>query len=126
MTKPVSRTGENHQEGGFHGIVGVPKEKETCAGFAPQWFEASLRSAKADKAFELNKSLQTGEKAGWTSEELDEAGVFDGICRLGLSLIPKMDSIGMANENGYSQSMGTDAKLEGGNSDSAVYKPGFW
>lgn len=126
MTRPVFRTNNDSDTGSFQGIVGLPSERKNRAGFVSEWFEASLRSAKAEKAFELNKSLQTGEKAGWTGEELNEAGVFDGLCRLGLSLIPKMDSIGIANDNGYHPSMTTDARAQASSEDYAAYEPGFW
>lgn len=125
MTKPVFRTRENNDMGVFHGIVGLPKDKQNRAGFVSQWFEASIQSAKAEEVFRLNKSLEMGEKAGWTGEELDEAGVFEGICRLGLAMIPKMDSIGWANDNGYSASM-SGTRTEGSSGQYVSRDNGFW
>lgn len=126
MTRPISKASTNQDLGVFHGTVGVPRDKQGVAGYLSQWFEASIRSTKAEKAFESNKSLKTGEKAQWTSEELGEASAFTAMCRSALSLLPKMDGIGWANENGHSASMAKDGQGEGDGRQFLVYDQGFW
>ena len=123
MTRPISRTSKEGEIRCFQGVVGAPADKKTRAGFLSEWFEAYITSSVAEHAFKSNLGLKLGEKAAWTTDELEEANVFEVMCRLGLSLIPKMDGIGSTNDNGHSASMATG---QGSGAPDRESGTGFW
>ncbi|KAI5466214.1 hypothetical protein BGZ63DRAFT_460831 [Mariannaea sp. PMI_226] len=62
-----------------------------------QWFDASVRSAKADALLSQNEQLQLGDKASWSPDDFE--GAIKAICRPALQMITQMDEIGRTNDN---------------------------
>lgn len=127
MTRPFSkqRLEKGKKNVVFKCDINPSNERPTHAGSLSEWYEASVRSVVADEAFTENKTLEHGEIAQWTCEQLEEAGAFEDLCRPGLAMIPKMDNIGSSNDIGYSSGL-TGRSKSGNTTYSECYGNGFW
>ncbi|KAK8090038.1 hypothetical protein PG997_004999 [Apiospora hydei] len=68
-------------------------------GIFPVFYEACIKSTKAERAFAENKSLEFAEEAGWSGKDLKAAGVFKDLISSATSLVKRMDSIGYWCDN---------------------------
>ncbi|RYP85982.1 hypothetical protein DL769_000845 [Monosporascus sp. CRB-8-3] len=69
-------------------------------GQPPMWIEASIHSNMVAEAFEENESLEVGDEAKWSAEELSESGVFDDLIRTATQMVKQMDGVGYWSNNG--------------------------
>ncbi|RYP16787.1 hypothetical protein DL765_004900 [Monosporascus sp. GIB2] len=68
-------------------------------GQPPMWIEASIHSNMVAEAFEENESLEVGDEAKWSAEELSESGVFDDLIRTATQMVKQMDGVGYWSNN---------------------------
>ncbi|RYP25655.1 hypothetical protein DL767_008295 [Monosporascus sp. MG133] len=68
-------------------------------GQPPMWIEASIHSNMVAEAFEENESLEVGDEAKWSAEELSESGVFDDLIRTATQTVKQMDGVGYWSNN---------------------------
>jgi len=70
--------------------------------------------------------VDLGQSAKWTADVLKDEGVFEDICRPALGMIPRMDDIGLANDNGLAHMAGS--RRRGGTSApyNGQHKYEFW
>ncbi|RYP67721.1 hypothetical protein DL770_008559 [Monosporascus sp. CRB-9-2] len=68
-------------------------------GQPPMWIEASIHSNMVSEAFEENESLEVGDEAKWSAEELSESGVFDDLIRTATQTVKQMDGVGYWSNN---------------------------
>ncbi|RYP49966.1 hypothetical protein DL768_004401 [Monosporascus sp. mg162] len=68
-------------------------------GQPPTWIEASIHSNMVAEAFEENESLEVGDEAKWSAEELSESGVFDDLIRTATQTVKQMDGVGYWSNN---------------------------
>ncbi|KAK7952405.1 uncharacterized protein PG986_008133 [Apiospora aurea] len=68
-------------------------------GIFPVFYEACIKSTKAERAFAENKTLEFAEEAGWSGKDLKAAGVFKDLISSATSLVKRMDSIGYWCDN---------------------------
>lgn len=84
----------------FHGSTDLKNAGNPGVGAPTQWYELSIYSAKALHTFQENCNLKFGDTAKWTPSALEAEGVFEGLCKPGLGMIPSMNQTGMYNNNG--------------------------
>ncbi|KAK8048614.1 hypothetical protein PG994_010344 [Apiospora phragmitis] len=68
-------------------------------GIFPVFYEASIQSTKAKRAFAENKTLEFAEETEWTGKGLKEAEVFKDLVSSATDLVKQMDSIGYWCDN---------------------------
>ncbi|KAJ6446128.1 actin-like ATPase domain-containing protein [Purpureocillium lavendulum] len=54
-------------------------------------YEASIKSLRAEDLFMENRAMCIGQRASWDCDILEEAGVFEAICRPALGMIASLD-----------------------------------
>ena len=62
-------------------------------------YEASIKSLRAEDLFMENRAMCIGQRASWDCDILEEAGVFEAICRPALGMIASLDDVGTFNNN---------------------------
>lgn len=62
-----------------------------------QYLEASITSSRVSALFEENVKLESGDKAAWNTDLLEEEGIFGDILRPAFGMITHMDLIGASN-----------------------------
>jgi hypothetical protein len=62
-------------------------------GSFPLWFEASITSTTADRAFAENRDLGFADEASWTPDSLKSAGVFDDLVKSATDVVKQMDGV---------------------------------
>ena len=85
------------------------------------WWEASLVSARATRAFTENKLLELGETAKWTAEGLIEDGVVKHMSFLARDVVTRIDSVGYHNKGPKGVSTKPQTQMPVSNADA-----GFW
>ncbi|KAL8826331.1 MAG: hypothetical protein Q9191_003862 [Dirinaria sp. TL-2023a] len=85
------------------------------------WWEASLFSASAARAFTENKTLELGETAKWTVQGLIDGGVVKRMSFLARDVVTRIDSVGYHNKGpkGVSTKPQTQMPV-------SIADPGFW
>ncbi|RYO77094.1 hypothetical protein DL764_010244 [Monosporascus ibericus] len=68
-------------------------------GQPPTWIEASIHSNMVAEAFRENESLEVGDEAKWSAEELSESGVLDDLIRTATQTVKQMDGVGYWSNN---------------------------
>lgn len=91
-----------------------------------EWFEMSLSSWRAEEMFQENAGMEFGQRASWTTDMLDDEGVFRDICHSALSLVSKMDGIGLANNNGLATAVGRAYRAGASTLRSGLRKYEYW
>jgi hypothetical protein len=69
-------------------------------GCLHSWYEVGIWSTVALEVFKENQSLEIGEEASWTTEKLENAGVFSALYLTACKIIKRIDGIGFYNDNG--------------------------
>ena len=85
---------------GTRDIKVEPAENDDTKGVANVWYEASISSVRAEKAFQENANIEFGEVVEWTEKELRDEGVFRDLYRPAIAMVEGMDQIGAGNDNG--------------------------
>lgn len=62
------------------------------------WWEVSITSGKAMKLVEQNKTLEIGEKTGWTAKDMIDAEVVRNMSYLARDIVTSIDSVGYHNK----------------------------
>jgi hypothetical protein len=87
------------------------------------WHEASISSAKANELFAQNESLELGDEASWTVEDLSRINASQAMYMPACEMLRKMDGVGLYNDNGVDVLVTPPASEKG-------YKPpkpcSFW
>ena len=81
-------------------------------GEVQYWYEASVSSLGLEKLLEENMSLRTGEKAGWSDNELRQDGILESLCCPALQMLKHMDQVGGAENNKQEDRPGLTVKRE--------------
>ncbi len=88
------------------------------------WYEVSLSSLVAEEKFKQNMGLEFGDVAGWTPNEIIDAGVIEHLAVVARDVVTRIDGVGYNNKG-----------PRGGPSDGAMTTPsttnvgegpGFW
>jgi hypothetical protein len=69
-------------------------------GCPHSWYEVGILSTAALEAFKENESLGIGEEASWTTDKLEQAGVFSALYLTACKMVKRIDGIGFYNDNG--------------------------
>jgi len=83
------------------------------------WWEASIASGKATKLVEQNKTLEIGEKTGWTAKDIIDADVVRNMSFLARDVVTGIDSVGYHNK-------GPKAASTKEQSETPATTVGFW
>lgn len=68
----------------------------------PMWYEISLSSTVANKAFQENVNLEFGEESEWTEQALlDQEKFLQDLYLPANCMVKKMDGMGFYNDNGH-------------------------
>jgi hypothetical protein len=86
-------------------------------GLADTWYEASLSSAVAERAFAENAGMEFGDQTAWTEGALRDEGVWKGLLRPAVAMVERMDGIGSGDDNGHGHEVSGDAAVEVCNGD---------
>jgi len=65
-----------------------------------RWYEVAIISSEVDTLLEQNKSLELGDEAGWTVENLADIDAAATFFLPACQMLKQMDGIGCRNENG--------------------------
>ena len=77
-----------------------PLEHQNGTDGLDVWYEASISSAKANDLLRQNVTLELGDEAGWTPEELEQLGAASAMYLPACEMLKQMDGIGLHNNNG--------------------------
>ena len=83
------------------------------------WWEVSITSGKAMKLVEQNKTLEIGEKTGWTAKDMIDAEVVRNMSFLARDIVTSIDSVGYHNK-------GPKVTSTVEQSDTPATAVGFW
>ena len=73
-------------------------------GDPSRWYEMAVVSYDANMTFQKNASLQVGDEANWTVDQLlVDMRVLPALCQPALIMLTKMDSVGRADNNGLGE-----------------------
>ncbi len=63
------------------------------------WYEASISCAELNGLLEQNKSLELGDEAGWTLEEVANMNAARSLYFPAVEMLKQMDAVGQSNHN---------------------------
>ena len=84
-------------------------------GQPPMWIEACIQSKVIHSAFQKNETLELGDEAAWSPEELRDLGAFDDLVTAASDTVKQIDAVGYWCDNGRA------AATQGSTKD--TYKP---
>ena len=65
-----------------------------------RWYEVTVSSPEVDQLLEQNKSLELGDEAGWTVDNLMDINAAEAFGLPACQMLKQMDAIGCRNNNG--------------------------
>ena len=69
-------------------------------GQPPMWIEASIQSNVLSSALRKNETLELGDEAAWSPEELRDLGAFDDLVAAATDTVKRIDAVGYWCDNG--------------------------
>jgi hypothetical protein len=90
------------KEDGFHQLSTKPRgyaPRLESAGSFPVFYEAHVRSTKADRILMENRTLGFAEEAKWTPQSLRSSGAFDDLVKCATDLVKQMDGVAYHCDN---------------------------
>jgi len=66
------------------------------------WYETSISCPPIDSALKVSQTLEIGEEASWTSEEVSD--FVENLIRPACQMLKQMDGVGYYNDNGCKKS----------------------
>ncbi|KPM41573.1 hypothetical protein AK830_g4992 [Neonectria ditissima] len=93
MTRVVRKVGQSY----YHGTT--RQASSPGQGTLDQWFEASIRSTRAEELLKENIGLEFGNKTAWTLDQFRKQDIIKALCKPAMEMVNQMDQIGQTNHH---------------------------